>query len=54
MLTKFWFEILKEGYHAEDLGEDGRIISKQILGKQGWNAWIGFIWLRIRTGGGIL
>jgi hypothetical protein len=38
----------------ENLGLDGSIISKRILGKYGLGAWIGFIWLRIRTGDGLL
>jgi hypothetical protein len=33
MHTKFWLEILKERDHLEDLGIDGRIILKYILGK---------------------
>jgi hypothetical protein len=40
--------------HTEDLGVDGRIILKLILGKHFWRVWIGFIWLRIGTGGGFL
>jgi hypothetical protein len=40
--------------HSEDLAIKGRIILKWILGKQGWRVLIGFIWLRIGTGGGIL
>jgi hypothetical protein len=32
----------------------GRIILKWILEKYGWMVWTGFIWLRIRTGGGLL
>jgi hypothetical protein len=27
---------------------------KYILGTQGWSVWIGLIWLRIWTGGGLL
>jgi hypothetical protein len=38
----------------EDLGVDGRTTSRWILGKWGLGMWIGFIWLRIGTGGGIL
>jgi hypothetical protein len=30
------------------------IILKLILSKQGKRAWIGFMWLRIGTGGGLL
>jgi hypothetical protein len=32
---------------------DGRIILKWIF-KKGMGAWTGLIWLRIRTGGGLL
>jgi hypothetical protein len=27
---------------------------KRILGKWGWKVWIGFIWPRIGTGGGLI
>jgi hypothetical protein len=36
------------------LGVDGRITLRWILGKWGLGMWIGLIWLRIRTGGGLL
>jgi hypothetical protein len=39
--------------HWEDLGIDGRTL-RWILGKWGLGMWIGFIWLRIGTGGGLL
>jgi hypothetical protein len=48
-----WLESLKGRDHSEDLGADGRIILKCVLGKEGWRVWIGFIWLRIGTGGGL-
>ena len=35
-------------------GVDGRIILKGILRKWDEEAWTGLIWLRIRTGGGLL
>jgi hypothetical protein len=35
-------------------GDEKRIILKWILEKRGGGMWIGFIWLRIETGGGIL
>jgi len=38
----------------EDLGVDGRVILKLILGKQGGKLWTGFIWHRIGTSGGPL
>jgi hypothetical protein len=44
-------ESLKRRDHSENLGVDGRIILKLILGIQAWSVWIGFIWLRIWTGG---
>jgi hypothetical protein len=39
--------------HSEDLGVDGMITLKYILGKYVWRVWIGFTWLRIGTGGGL-
>jgi hypothetical protein len=54
MHTKFQLESLKGRNHSEDLGIDKRIILKWILGRQGWRVSIGFIWLRIVTGGGLL
>jgi hypothetical protein len=35
--------------HFGDLGVDGKIILKWILGKQGGNVWIGCVWIRIGT-----
>jgi hypothetical protein len=53
MHTAFCCVNLREGDHLEDPGVDGRIILKWILEK--WvRVWIGSIWLRIGTGGGIL
>ena len=40
--------------HQENLGVDGRIILKSILKKWNGEAWAGFFWLRISTGGGVL
>jgi hypothetical protein len=49
MHVKFWLESLKGRDHSEDL-----IILNEILGKYGWRAWFGFIWLEIVTSGGLL
>jgi hypothetical protein len=52
--TGFWWGDLREGDHFEDPGVDRRIILNWIFKKwDGW-AWTGLIWLRIRTGGGLL
>jgi hypothetical protein len=47
-------ENLKGRDHLEDLGVDGRIVLKWILGNWGYMVYIGFIWLRMGIGGGIL
>jgi hypothetical protein len=39
---------------SEDLGVDRRIIFKLLLAKSDLGVWIGFIWLRIGTGGELL
>jgi hypothetical protein len=49
--TTYWLGSLKGGDHWEDLGIDGRITFRWILGKQGLGMWIGFIWIRTGTGG---
>ena len=40
--------------HLEDGGVDGRIILNWIFNKCDGAAWIGLIWLKIGTGGGLL
>jgi hypothetical protein len=45
---------VRERDHLEHLGVDGRIILKLMLRKTDERSWIGFIWLRIGTGGGAL
>jgi len=49
--TGFWWGNLREKGHLEDPGVDERM-SKRIVRKWVGLAWIGFIWLRIGTGGG--
>ena len=50
----FWWVNLKERNHLKDPGTDGRIILKLIINKWDEMAWTGLIWLRIRTGSGLL
>jgi hypothetical protein len=38
----------------ENLGVDGRIVLKCVLGKLGGKVWIGCIWLKIENSSGIL
>jgi hypothetical protein len=45
---------LTERDYLEDLVVDRRIILKCIFKKWNGEAWTGFIWLRIETGGGRL
>ena len=40
--------------HLKDLGVDGRIIFKWMFKKWNGEAWTGFIWMRIGTGGGLM
>jgi hypothetical protein len=40
--------------HSEDPGVNGRIVLKQILGKEDWKPLLGVIWFRIGKSGGIL
>jgi hypothetical protein len=43
----------KRRYHVRGLGICGRIVSKQILRKQGVLMWTGVIWLRTGSTGGL-
>jgi hypothetical protein len=52
--TRFWWESPKERDHLEDQGVGGKMGSEWILGILAWGVWIGFDWLRIGTGGGLL
>jgi hypothetical protein len=47
--TRFWWESQKE-----DQGIGWRLGSEWILGRLAWGVWIGFDWLRIGTGDGLL
>jgi hypothetical protein len=40
--------------HFEDLGVGGRIILKVVFSNWDVEAWNGLLWLRIRTGDGLL
>jgi hypothetical protein len=51
--TRFWWESPKEIDHSEDQGVDGRMGSEWILGRLALGG-IGFDWLGIGTGGGLL
>jgi hypothetical protein len=51
---KICLESLKVSDHLEALFMDGRIILKYILARYGLRVWIGFIWLKIWTGDGLL
>jgi len=53
MATKVWWENLMERDILDDLVLDGRIF-RRIVKKREWRAWIGLIWLRIGTSGGLL
>jgi hypothetical protein len=54
MYTKFLSENLNGRDHMKSLGVDGKIILERILGRYGAKEWTAFIWLRIRTSGGLL
>jgi hypothetical protein len=50
----FGGEDLRGKDHLEDLGADGKIMSRWIFSKWDVEAWTGLIWLRIGTRGGRL
>jgi hypothetical protein len=52
--TRIWWENPKEIDDSEDQGVGGRMVSEWILGRLAWKLWIGFDWIRIETGGGLL
>lgn len=52
-VKKCWFEILQKTDHSHDLGVERRMIFKCVLEKCVWRLWIGSIWIRIGTGGGL-
>ena len=45
---------LRERDHLEDQSSYGRTILRWVFGKWDVGTWAGLIWLRIRTGGGLL
>ena len=51
---RFWFENMRDIFHLDDLGVDGKMILNLIFKKWAGGTWTGLIWLRIETGGGIL
>jgi len=51
---KFWLKNLKGRDHSEDLDVDRKIILEWILEIYVVRVWIGFIWLRIVTSGGLM
>jgi hypothetical protein len=40
--------------HYEDIGVDGTIILKLVLGKWSWRVWIGLMWLTTGSADGLL
>jgi hypothetical protein len=53
MRTKLLLESLK-GDQSDEVGVSGRMLLKLILGKSGLGVWIGLIWLKRVTDGGVL
>jgi hypothetical protein len=49
-----WWGDLMEGDHLKNLGVDGRIIIKGSSGSGMGGVWTGFLWLRIRSGVGLM
>jgi len=54
MHTKFWSENLKGRGHAGKLERRWKDNIRMYLRETGWKVSNGFIWLRIRTSGGLL
>jgi hypothetical protein len=52
--TGFWWGNLRERDHLEDPGTGERIILRCIFRNWDGVTWIGLIWLRMGTGGGLL
>jgi hypothetical protein len=52
--TGFWWGKLRERYHLEDRGVDGRIMLESVLRKSARRAWSGLIWLRLEAGSELL
>jgi hypothetical protein len=53
MYAGFWWGNLRERDNSKYPGVDGRMILE--IQKMAWGeAWTGWIWLRIGTGGGLL
>jgi hypothetical protein len=54
MNAKLLSQGLKGKFCLGELGVVGRMALRWILNKEEMRVWIGFIWLKIRTSGGIL
>jgi hypothetical protein len=52
--TRFWWESPKEKDHLKDRDADGRMGLEWIFGRFAGRVWSGFIWLMVRTVGGLL